>query len=440
MKSKWISVLAAGALLGVLGLTGQIAMAEEEDCMGEDVVLVKNFVDKADITLIDAIQTAEHESGGTAVHATLEFGTNSGDKVQKPTGYHICCLADDVVVDVFVDSRSGAVLATKESGALPASFSLASSNEFAQTSSVQKSGQTSFRILKVSDCVGMPVVNQSGEKLGEVQDLAIDADQERVAYAVLAFGGFMGMGDKWFGIPATALTLPPGHQHFVLAMDKDRLKNAPGFATDRWPQMGDSTWGLGIHKFYDQRPYWMSTGDGSSPTNVNRIQKASDILCRSVQNNQGENLGSIKDLVIDPDEFRIAYTVVSFGGLMGLGDKLFAMPASVLQIPSNEEFAVLTVDKNRLNEANGFDKNQWPNLGDPTFAENTYEFYGQRPHWLEDLRGGEYVTSAAGKTCQHCSRTTVEQGFVCDGNTYCCAGCANNTGCTCGPELVKSGR
>lgn len=384
---KGIPALAVGALIGLLGFAGQAAMAEEHDCTGEDIVLVKNFVDKADTTLMQAIQTAEHESGGTAIHATLGFAPKSGDKAGKPADYHICCLVDGKVVDVFVDSQSGAVLATKDAGALPASLRLASSNENAQKSSSQKSGQTSFRILKASDFMGMPVVNQSGETLGEIQDLAIDTDQERVAYAVLSFGGFMGMGDKWFAIPATALTLPADHKNFVLAMDKDRLQNAPGFAKDRWPQMGDSTWESGIHKFYDQQPYWMNAGEGSTPTNINRIQKASDIVGRSVQNNQGEKLGSIKDLVIDPDQFRIAYTVLSFGGFMGMGDKLFAMPASVLQVPSNEKFAVLTVDKNRLKEATGFDKNQWPNLADPTVASGIYEFYGHRPYWTQEQQG-----------------------------------------------------
>jgi hypothetical protein len=122
---------------------------------------------------------------------------------------------------------------------------------------------------------------------------------------------------------------------------------------------------------------------------------------------------------------------------MGLGDKLFAIPAGVLQMPGTGGYAVLTVDKDQLKNATGFDQDNWPNLADPTLAAKTYEFYGQRPYWTEDLRGGEYLTSAAGKTCHQCSRATVAQGFVRDGNTYCCAGCANKTTCTCGPTATK---
>jgi len=294
----------------------------------------------------------------------------------------------------------------------------------------------SLRVQKASDLIGKPVVNPRGEQLGEVQDLAIDGDKGRVAYVVLSFGGFLGMGEKWFAIPTKALTLPDDGKHFVLAVEKDRLKSAPGFAKDRWPSMGDTTWGMGIHEFYGLQPYWLNEGEGSTPTDL-RIQKASEIIGRTVQNDRGENLGEIKDLVIDPDRNRVAYVVMTFGGFLGFGDKLFAIPAGVLQMPGTGGYAVLTVDKDRLKGATGFDKNQWPNLADPTLAASTYEFYGQRPYWVEDLRGGQYLASAAGNACHQCSRKTVAQGFVRDGDTYCCAGCANKTGCTCPLEANK---
>ncbi len=297
--------------------------------------------------------------------------------------------------------------------------------------------RSTFRIQKASDLIGKPVLNPRGEKLGEVQNLAIDAERGRVAYAVLSFGGFLGMGEKWFAIPSAALTLPDDCKNFVLAVEKDRLKNATGFEKDRWPSMGDSAWAMGIHEFYGVQPYWLIGAEGSAPTDL-RIQKASEIMGRSVQNDRGETLGEIKDLVIDPDRHRVAYVVLSFGGFLGMGDKLFAMPAGVLQMPGTGGFALLTMDAGRLKKATGFDKNNWPNLADPTFAANNYEFYGQKPYWVEDLRGGQYLASAAGKTCHQCNRVTVTEGFVRDGETSCCSGCANKTGCTCGPMVDKS--
>lgn len=294
-----------------------------------------------------------------------------------------------------------------------------------------------FRIQKASDLIGKPVVNPGGEVLGEVHDLAIDTEHGQVAYAVLSFGGFLGVGEKWFAIPSAALTLPEDAKHFVLAVEQDRLKDAPGFDKNRWPSMGNSAWGMQVHQYYGLQPYWVSVGDGSTPPNL-AIQKATEIMGRSVHNDQGEKLGEIKDLVIDPDRFRVAYAVLSFGGFLGMGDKLFAMPAGVLKIPGTEGHAVLTVDKDHLKSAAGFDKDNWPNLANPAFAAKNYEFYGQSPYWVEDLRGGQYLTTAAGKHCHHCDRMTVARGFVRDDHTYCCAGCANKTGCTCGMVPAKS--
>jgi sporulation protein YlmC with PRC-barrel domain len=310
----------------------------------------------------------------------------------------------------------------------------------AQVASAQDKSpaQQPFRIQKASDLIGKSVENPQGENLGTVQDLAIDAERGRVAYVVLSFGGFLNMGEKWFAIPTAVLTLPEDGKHFVLAVDKNRLKNAPGFEKDKWPSMGNAAWAMKNHEFYGQRPYWMDGGDESTPENL-RIQKASEIMGRPVQNDRGEKLGEIKDLVIDPDRYRVSYAVLTFGGFLGMGDKLFAIPAGVLQMPGTGGYAVLTVQTEQLKKAKGFDKDNWPNLSDVNVASGIYEFYGQRPYWTEDLRGGQYLSSAAGKPCHNCDRTTVATGFVRDGDVFCCAGCANKTGCTCAsmPEKVR---
>jgi sporulation protein YlmC with PRC-barrel domain len=298
------------------------------------------------------------------------------------------------------------------------------------------SNQT-FRIQKASELIGMPVLNPNGEKLGVVQDLAIDGEHGRVAYVVLSFGGFLGMGEKWFAIPTESMTLPKSAKNFVLVMDQDRLKEAPGFDKDKWPAMGDSKWGMQTHEFYGVQPYWITEDEGSTPAQLH-IEKASEIIGRTVQNHEGEKLGKIMDLVIDPDRYRVSYTVLTFGGFLGFGNKLFAIPNGAMQMLNSENYAVLTMDKDRLKDAPGFDEKNWPNLADETVATGIYEFYGQKPYWTEDLRGGEYLASAALKKCSECGRKTVAVGFVRDGTVYCCAGCANKTGCTCGPVTTKS--
>jgi len=295
-------------------------------------------------------------------------------------------------------------------------------------------GHKAFRVQKASDLIGKPVENSQGEKLGEVQDLAIDPERGRVAYAVLSFGGFWGMGEKWFAVPIGALTLPDHAKHFVLAVEKDRLKTATGFEKDHWPKMADSTWGKGIHEFYGQRPYWMDGDDSTAPPNL-RIQKASEIIGRSVQNDRGEKLGEIKDLVIDPDSGRLAYGVLTFGGFLGMGDKLFAIPAGAISMPGTASYVVLNVEKDRLKTATGFEKDRWPNLADPTFSLTTYKFYDQKPYWTVTSTCSAQDSSVTGKTCAACGMVSGSKGLCREGKVYCCTGCANGTGCTCGSKI-----
>jgi len=114
---------------------------------------------------------------------------------------------------------------------------------------------TSSTVCASSDIVGESVVNRQGESLGKIQDLAIDAETGTVAYAVLSFGGFLGMGDKLFAIPWSALEWTTDDE-LVLDADKERLKNAPGFDSDNWPDMSDRTWGAQIHSYYNRPAYW----------------------------------------------------------------------------------------------------------------------------------------------------------------------------------------
>ena len=114
--------------------------------------------------------------------------------------------------------------------------------------------------------IGTRVINQQNEDLGKIEDIVIDADAGRIAYAVLSFGGFLGMGDKYFAIPWEALRFNPFNttdKHIVLNVDKKLLDNAPGFNKDNWPNMADQSWGNQIFAHYGYKPYWDQPPSGS---------------------------------------------------------------------------------------------------------------------------------------------------------------------------------
>lgn len=111
-------------------------------------------------------------------------------------------------------------------------------------------------VLSASTLDGDKVRNAAGEDLGEIKEIMIDVSSGRVAYAVLSFGGFLGMGDKLFAIPWEALQLDQENERFILDVDKETLENAPGFDEDDWPEFADRTWGAEIHSHYGYEPYW----------------------------------------------------------------------------------------------------------------------------------------------------------------------------------------
>lgn len=110
-------------------------------------------------------------------------------------------------------------------------------------------------------------------------------------------------------------------------------------------------------------------------TNSPHFLSASTLTGDSVKNLQGESLGDLKDIMIDTDNGTIAYGVLSFGGLLGMGEKLFAVPWEALKIDSANKQLLLNVDKERLKDAPGFDKDNWPNFADTRFATQIREYY-----------------------------------------------------------------
>jgi sporulation protein YlmC with PRC-barrel domain len=111
-------------------------------------------------------------------------------------------------------------------------------------------------VMDAATLKGDSVVNSSGEGLGKIEAIMLDVTSGRIAYAVLSFGGFLGMGNKLFAIPWSALTLDADEKRFILDVPKERLENAPGFDKDHWPSMADNSWASQIHSYYNVRPYW----------------------------------------------------------------------------------------------------------------------------------------------------------------------------------------
>ena len=109
-------------------------------------------------------------------------------------------------------------------------------------------------LMGADTLIGNDVYNHKDEDIGDIKEIMLDVHNGRISYAVLAFGGFLGMGSKLFAVPWDALTLDRENKRFVLNVEKDLLESAPGFDKDHWPNMADPTWVKGIHDYYGTKP------------------------------------------------------------------------------------------------------------------------------------------------------------------------------------------
>ena len=109
---------------------------------------------------------------------------------------------------------------------------------------------TTHIVRAKEEVIGVTVRNQAEEDLGEICEIVLDKLSGNVLYAVLESGTFLGMGGKLFAIPWKALKFDLELECFILNMNKETLKNAPGFDKDHWPDMADKTWAASTTRFY----------------------------------------------------------------------------------------------------------------------------------------------------------------------------------------------
>lgn len=112
------------------------------------------------------------------------------------------------------------------------------------------------QVLSADTLEGTSIRNRAGEDLGDLKALMIDIGSGRVAYAVLSFGGFLGMGDKLFAVPWQALQVDRQNEEIILDVPRETLENAPGFDDNDWPDFAESEYGVRVFEHYGYDPYW----------------------------------------------------------------------------------------------------------------------------------------------------------------------------------------
>lgn len=271
-----------------------------------------------------------------------------------------------------------------------------------------------------SDLIGMKVVSQEGDSLGKIEDVVVHPNGAP-SYAVLSFGGWLGMGDKLFAMPWRVLRMQnsdtakkdgergvdlgntkrgvtnasnpnaspmDGKCTIVLPVTKERFKTAPGFDKNSWPNTAMADWSKDVDTFYAKdlssdarRPVEASLGRSSI------AWRATELKGADVKNAAGEDLGDIQEIAIDANG-RVSYVTLSVGGFLGIGDRLVAVPFDSLKFSrsgdkSDKKLITLATTKEQLERAPEFKrgKDHSAAMCDPKWIGQTYEYYSVPGYW-----------------------------------------------------------
>src|SRR5208283_5824449 len=136
------------------------------------------------------------------------------------------------------------------------------------------------------------------------------------------------------------------------------------------------------------RAHSVTEPEGPKPS----VLAASALKGSRVGNFAGEDLGKVDDLVVDVATGRLGYVVVSVGGFLGIGDKLFAVPWELFTVRAGDHEFLLDIEKQMLMDAPGFERSKWPDMSDDAWAATIHSHFAQKPYWNSDVtEAGDYA-------------------------------------------------
>jgi sporulation protein YlmC with PRC-barrel domain len=283
------------------------------------------------------------------------------------------------------------------------------------------------------------VVNDQGEDLGQVQNFIVDMCSMRVAYVLVAFEGFLGLGDKWIPMPFEVLTWVPEKKRFMMDISRKTLEKAPTIAKSEWPDKfldklevrDHASWLENVYGYYNLTPYWVEDNcepcgtetsrpvmvetvttytnpEGCEARNTEQFQPMSAAFRRTsggpevkemktktpakrethfiptsrlksydVVGEAGEELGQVERIIVDMCSGKVAYLLV---GLKGhLNDRWVAVPPDAMTWQPAKNNFVLDVPLKTLEAGPTIPKSDWPDK----FLVNLEK--EEHARWVEDV-------------------------------------------------------
>jgi sporulation protein YlmC with PRC-barrel domain len=221
------------------------------------------------------------------------------------------------------------------------------------------------------------IKNGMGESLGSVRELILDDNRDVISYVVIESRG------RFHPVPWSAFHVTP--DNIVLNVDKIRFLDSPRTGSAYFEILANPDFQKDVRNYYsEQIAAEMKTGNAeeapAASTEKPALRELSRLVGLKVHNIQRESLASVKTIIFDTRDGKVTYAVVGFGGLLGLGEKIAAVPWASLALQPTGNVAYLDADRASLEKA-VVDAAHPLKLTEPAFARNLNEIFGAKPYW-----------------------------------------------------------
>jgi hyperosmotically inducible protein len=269
---------------------------------------------------------------------------------------------------------------------------------------------------KGSDLVGMKVEDKQQQRIGKVEDLAVDLRTGRVVHVIVSTGGFLSMGERHVAVPPGSFGFDAEKKSLQLDVTPDRLKSAPAFEMSQWTEYYKSDRVTESDRYYGNEATPVSTSSrrnlpaatGGSD-HAGHVQQATKLMGLPVSNLVGEKVGSVEDVVVDLSSGQLVAVIVSSGGYLGMGDALSVVPPSALRYNDAGDSLRLDTTKEALTQAPHFRKGEWPDFAQAGYAEGMNRAYRMKDDSGSDRTVGVDADNAA-RNADDRRLTAADQG------------------------------
>lgn len=284
-------------------------------------------------------------------------------------------------------SRVAAALTPVLAG-MTLAFNVQAANETQSTTTLgaqhgqSAQAQQQMQDVRATKLIGTVVDGNDGKRLGDIEDLVIDLNSQRVQYVVLGHGGVAGIGEKLFAYPVSALQ-PGEEDRLRLNVSKEKLKDAPGFDRQHWPKWGKDDYQARVDKYYGEAKPVKTDEDP-------RYVRASDFIGKDIKDQGDQDVGEIEDVIVNMQDGNVHYVLVEFDDWhKNNAGRLFAVAPNALSVdPKDKDDLKLNADRQSLASAPAVETKRLRDARDQSWVADL----------KRDLGSGEPMSGATGAT------------------------------------------